>query len=381
MRVGIVSTSRADLGIYLPLIKRISSEPGLEPTVFLGGCHYNENIAHAKESLGDVKSILIEESFGEISCFKDLTIGLSQTVAAMTKAITSNAPKDLFLVLGDRFEMFACAISIASLKIPMLHIHGGELTYGAIDDKFRHSITQLSDFHFVSCEKYRSRVIQLGKTPESVMNIGSLSVCDIDDNELLSKEELSVLTGLNFSKDVALVTYHPETVNSDQVKSEIIGVLEAINKFDMQLLITGVNDDPGNITVKRELEIFAKNYKNTIFLAKTLGRKNYFSACKHSSLMIGNSSSGIIEAASFKLPVVNIGERQKGREQSNNIVNSSSIPQELEKAIDCALKLDRSSINNIYFQKNTLDKAVSFICKKIPELKLKPRVFFELNYE
>tara|TARA_R110000868_G_scaffold153644_9_gene379164 strand:- start:10805 stop:11950 length:1146 start_codon:yes stop_codon:yes gene_type:complete len=377
MKIGIISTSRADLGIYTPLIKKLAQDSNLKLKIYLGGSHHVEDINQAISSLGDMDVVVLGQSFSEITTFTEMAHGMANTLSTMTKTIGEQTPDDAYIVLGDRFEMFACAISVSSLKLTLIHIHGGEVTYGAIDDKFRHSITQLADFHLVSCEKYRSRVIRMGQAPERVLNIGSLSICDLENFPFKSKQELTSLTGLDFDKQVALVTYHPETINSQGVRKEIKNLLSALESSNLQLLITGVNNDPGNNTVKQELDSFISNYSNKVYYTQSLGRANYFSACKYASIMIGNSSSGIIEAASFKLPVVNIGLRQQGREQSNNIVNTSSQVESIQCSIDTALKIDKSDIRNIYSMSGGLTKAHAFIVQQLPRLIDQPRTFHE----
>jgi len=225
------------------------------------------------------------------------------------------------LVLGDRFETHAAATTAMLMNIPIAHIHGGEITEGAVDEKIRHSITKMSSLHFTSTDEYRDRVIQMGEHSNTVFSVGAPGIDNIVNMNLLSKGELEDELEWKFNGTTALFTFHSETLSTVDTSKEIKRILEIIGDSNINVLFTYANSDDGGRVINSEIEEFASKDKEKYLVVKSLGQLKYLSAMKRLDFVIGNTSSGIIEAASFQKPVINIGSRQKGRLQSGNVIN------------------------------------------------------------
>jgi len=235
------------------------------------------------------------------------------------------------LVLGDRFETHAAATTAMLMNIPIAHIHGGEITEGAVDEKIRHSITKMSSLHFTSTDEYRNRVIQMGEFVDTVFSVGAPGIDNIVNMNLLSKSELEDKLEWKFNETTALFTFHSETLSTVDTRKEIKRILEVVGDSNINVLFTYANSDDGGRVINNEIESFASKDKEKYLVIKSLGRLKYLSAMNHLDFVIGNTSSGIIEAASFKKPVINIGNRQLGRLQSGNVINSTI--EKLEKSV------------------------------------------------
>ena len=217
---------------------------------------------------------------------------------------------DALLVLGDRYETLAVCCAAMIAQIPIFHLYGGETTEGAIDEAIRHAITKMSYFHFSSTEEYRKRIIQLGEAPDRVYCVGAIGIENVLYEEKMSKRELIESIGLDFSVPYGVVTYHPVTLNDRSIEQcqELLDALEQLKEY--QFIITGANADCGGNIINRMMQEFA-NVHDNVYFTLSLGMKRYLSALEYSSFVLGNSSSGLIEAPSFKIPTINIGDRQK----------------------------------------------------------------------
>ena len=243
----------------------------------------------------------------------------------------SHIEPDVVLLLGDRFETHAAATTAMLMNIPIAHIHGGEITEGAVDEKIRHSITKMSSLHFTSTGEYRDRVIQMGESSDMVFLVGAPGIDNIVNMKLLDRNELESELGWRINKPTALFTYHSETLSTVEATDQIRKILSIIGGLDINVLFTYANSDDGGRVINNEIEEFASKDKEKYLVVKSLGQLKYLSAMKHLNFIIGNTSSGIIEAASFQKPVVNIGHRQLGRLQSGNVVDSTI--EKLEEAV------------------------------------------------
>ena len=241
---------------------------------------------------------------------------------------------DLIIVLGDRYEIFAAAYTAYALRIPIAHIHGGEVTEGAYDEAFRHAITKMSYLHFVSTNEYMRRVIQLGEEPERVFNFGATGIEAIKKVDLLSKKSLEKELDLTFKDKNILVTYHPETLNSKiSPEGQIEIVLQTIEQFeDINFIFTKANADTGGMKINDRIQKFVEG-KNNCNLFSSLGYKKYFSLLQYIDGVLGNSSSGIIEVPSFNIGTINIGNRQKGRVRSASVIDSELKVESIKTAI------------------------------------------------
>ncbi len=277
----------------------------------------------------------------EMLLASDTAVGVSKSMGlaliGFAEAYSRLRP-DILVVLGDRYEMMTAAQAAMVAKIPIAHIHGGERTEGAIDEAIRHSITKMSHMHFVSTEEYRRRVIQLGEQPDAVYNFGAIGIDNIRKLELMSRDELEQSLRFSFGEQTFLLTYHPVTLNKMSPKYAFEQVLEALSAFpDAKLIITKSNADPNNSVINEMIDRYAAANPNRVLAVHSLGQVRYLSAVKHCNVVIGNSSSGIIEVPVLKRPTVNIGDRQKGRVMGPSIINVPEDKDEIIGAIRKAL--------------------------------------------
>lgn len=245
---------------------------------------------------------------------------------------------DMVVLLGDRFETFCMAAAAQVCRVPLAHIHGGETTEGAIDEAFRHAITKMSHLHFASCEAYRQRIIQLGEASDRVFNVGALGVENIHRTQLMDRTELAESIGFSLEKPYFLVTFHPVTLEKSTAGGQFQALLEALDAFpEFNVIFTKTNADTDGRIINRLIDDHAEKYPEHCLAATSLGMRRYLSAMKYCKAVIGNSSSGIVEAPSFKVPTINIGDRQKGRIQAISTLNCSPKAAEIRQAISHAL--------------------------------------------
>ena len=318
-KICVVSGTRADYGLLYWIMKDIQSDPTLELQVIATCMHLSPKFGDTwKNFEKDGFKISKKVSLGELddsseSVVEQVSIG----VKAFYQAFRELAP-DLVLILGDRYEMLSASQAAMFAGIPIGHIHGGEVTEGAFDDYIRNAITKLSSYHFTSTADYKKRVEQMGEFPGRVVNVGAVGLENIRKLNLLSKEELSQSLNFKLADDILLVTYHPVTAANEDATNEIISVLE--RHSDKSIVVTLPNSDPGHEKIIQAFTKFAHDYKN-VFLTASLGSLRYLSMMKLSRAVIGNSSSGIVEAPFLGVPTLNIGVRQKGRLHDVSVVN------------------------------------------------------------
>jgi UDP-hydrolysing UDP-N-acetyl-D-glucosamine 2-epimerase len=324
--IGVVTVARSDYGIYLPVLQKIQADPELKLQLIVAGMHLSPEFgltvqtieADGFEVSDRVEMLLSSDSPEAVSKSMGMgTIGFAQ--------VFGRSRPDVLLVLGDRFEMHSAAIAALPFKMPVAHIHGGELTEGAIDNAMRHSMTHLSHIHFVTTEESRVRVMQLGEEESRVVLSGAPSLDNLHLTKLLGKEELEAQFGWSLTAPPLLVTYHPVTLEFEQTEWQVKELLAALEDCDRPLIFTGSNADTGGRIVGDLVREFADGRSQT-WLVDNLGTTRYFSLMACAAAMVGNSSSGIIEAPSFGLPVVNIGSRQQGRTRGANVIDVGYRP-------------------------------------------------------
>ena len=335
--IGVVTVGRSDYGIYQPILKRIASDPTLKLRLFVGGMHLSKEFGltvKAIESDGyricaRVKMLVSSDTPGAIS--KSMGKGL----IGFARAYTHSRP-DILVVLGDRFEMHAAALAALPFNIPVAHVHGGELTQGAIDDALRHSMTKLSHLHFVSTKEYARRVAQLGEEKWRITISGAPALDNLKTIKILDKPALEKKLKLKLTPSPLLVTYHPVTLEYTKAAWQTAELLAALKTIGLPVIFTLPNADTGGRVIRDMIEKYVKQ-NNSASIRDNLGTENYFSLMNLSAAMVGNSSSGIIEAPSLKLPVVNIGTRQCGRVRAKNIIDVDCRREEIEAGIRCAI--------------------------------------------
>ncbi|NQW22646.1 MAG: UDP-N-acetylglucosamine 2-epimerase (hydrolyzing) [SAR202 cluster bacterium] len=335
--IGVITTSRADYGIYLPILRKIQADPELELHLMVTGMHLSPEFGSTVTTIeGDgfeigerVEMLLSSDTPEGIAKSMGLgTIGFAQAYARFRP--------DILVVLGDRFEMHAAALAALPFKIPVAHIHGGELTQGAMDDALRHSITKLSHLHFAATEDSRTRLLQMGEEPWRVVVSGAPSLDNLHSIKLLDRRDLEDKFDLHLDSNPLLVTYHPVTLEHADTAWQVKELLEALPEFNLPVVFTAPNADTNGRVITRMIEEFLGS-NPTAQMVKNFGTQGYFSLMEYAAAMVGNSSSGIIEAPSLRLPVVNIGTRQQGRMRGKNVIDvgygRNEIIEGIKKAI------------------------------------------------
>ena len=332
-----VTVARSDYSIYRSVLREIESDPALSLRLIVAG-------AHLSDEFGDTLTPIRDDGFEiaervEMLRASDSSGGVARSMGTGIRAfadVFEARPPDILLVLGDRFEMHAAALAALPFKIPVAHIHGGELTEGAIDDALRHSMTKLSHLHFVATEEYASRVRQLGEEPWRVIVSGAPALDGIAETRLWTREEIISRLGSVFEQSPLLVTYHPVTLEHDDTQRQVEQLFHALDRFDVPIVFTAPNADTGGRAIRVRIDEFVRSRPLTV-LVENLGALGYFSLMAYARAMVGNSSSGIIEAPSFGLPVVNIGTRQKGRIRAPNVLDVAVDSEAIQSGIRFAL--------------------------------------------
>lgn len=350
--ISVVTVGRSDWGLYLPILEEIRSTPELRLHLIASGAHLvaghgrtDSAIAADGFEIHDrVQMLLAADSPEAIAMSMGLgTMGFAQAYARVRP--------DLLLVLGDRFEMHAAALAAVPLRIPIAHVHGGEVTAGAIDDAFRHAISKYAHLHFASTACHARRIVQLGEEPWRVTVCGAPGLDHLRRIQLLSREELEARLQLPLPQPPLLVTQHPVTLQPELAAEQTDALLTALSRCRLPIVITRPNADTRNSEILQRMEAFAAAHLN-VRLVSNLGTLAYFSLMQHAAAMVGNSSSGIIEAASFHLPVVNLGLRQEGRPRSGNVIDCGDSASEIAEALDRVLSPDFRehcrTLKNIY---------------------------------
>lgn len=377
-KIAVFTGTRAEYGLLYWLLKDIQSHPSLELQLLVSAMHlspefgmtYNQIESDGFNITEKVEMLLSSDTaVGTVKSMGLGTIGFADALARMQP--------DLIVILGDRFEALAVAQAAMILRIPIAHIHGGEVTEGAYDDAIRHAITKLSLLHFTSTETHRDRVIQMGEHPTRVFNVGAIGLDHLQRTKLMSIEELSSSLNFQLNKPYFLVTYHPVTVASEPAKKSFSNLLNALDQFpDIQVIVTYPNADDGGRDIIPLLEEYASKHSHRVLAIPSLGQRRYLSAVKYSKAVVGNSSSGIIEVPSFNVPTINIGERQRGRTAANSVISCSPNTTDIIKSINIALQSSFSSIVNPYGKGRTSEA----ILKEIVQANLDTvKTFYDLQ--
>ena len=366
MKVGILTSSRADYGIYLPLLKELHEDPYFDLEIIAFGTHLSP--FH-----GYTISNILQDGFEVKFKIQTLLVGDDEDAIASSTALTSlkfaefwsmNSKEfDLVFCLGDRYEMFGAVSAGIPYNIIFAHLYGGETTLGAIDNVYRHCITLCSKYHFVSTPSYKEKVAEIIGENDNIFIIGSLSLDNLNNIELFSFDEFKYNYDIDLRVDSLLITIHPETreigMNMNNAK-ECYLALEELQK-DFQLIITMPNADTNSFIYRRLSGNLKTKFPGRVNVIENLGTQGYFTCMKYCSLLIGNSSSGIIEAASFHKYVINVGKRQNGRICSNNVVN---VPFNAHKIVAAVREIKKRELYNginVYYQGGAVNKIISFL--------------------
>lgn len=365
--IAFITTTRADYGLQKPLIKKFLSDNSFKTTLIVSGTHLSD---HYGKSVSEIEKdgIPIDHRIEVISNdhFSN-PLTFSSKILEKVGGVLEQIRPDLLFILGDRYEILVCGFAASMLNIPIAHMAGGDVTLGAYDDAFRHALTKLSHLHFPTNEGSRRRIIQMGEQPDRVLNFGHLGIDVIKGTQLLDKNELMKELGIKFTSKNIVITYHP--VTNAQYKNGYAELFSSVEDLpsDVTLFFTAPNADHQREEIKSAIEDIKLRRKN-VYLFESLGSVRYLSLLKHSDLCLGNSSSGIYESPYIGTPVVNIGNRQKGRPLSELIVQCEEDAKSISEAISKALTLKGTSVTNPYGKGNTADLIHGFI-KSIPDLK------------
>lgn len=368
-RIGVVTVGRSDYGIYLPVLRRLRADRAMELGLYVAGMHLEREFGLTVRD--------IEADGFPIAARVPMRLGpdkpgsiagaIGRGVAGFARAFERGRP-DLLVVLGDRFEMYCAALAALPFTIPVAHIHGGELTQGAIDDALRHSMTKLSHLHFVSTEDYASRVIQLGEEPWRVVVSGAPSLDNLRTLELPVRRELERTIGMPLDPAPLLVTFHPVTLEYEEAGQQVRKLLAALDELGMPVVFTAPNADTGGREIRKAVRAFVRTRRHCVFV-ENLGTRGYFGLMAHAAAMAGNSSSGLIEAPSFELPVVNVGTRQQGRVRAANVIDvgcsRTEILKGLRKAVSPAFRGTLKGLENPYGDGHAAERIVARL-KTVP---------------
>lgn len=374
-KICVVTSTRAEYGIMSNLINKINFDPKLELQLIVTGTHLSEKFGYTCQEITTPITRKIDIEI-EQKPARAMSVAIEKFYA-----VFQELHPDILMVLGDRYEIMAVAIAAMLSRIPIAHICGGESTEGLMDEAIRHSITKMSHLHFTSCEEYRNRVIQLGENPRYVFNVGSLAVENIENSKLLSKKDLEEQLNFKFGKKNLLVTFHPVTLERNDVSAQFRELLGALLELkDTNIVFTKPNSDDGNEEIFQLIDDYVLLHGNAVAFT-SLGMLRYFSIMQFVDGVVGNSSSGIVEAPSFKIGTINIGDRQKGRIRARSIIdcecNKKSIGEAFNVMYSPKFQKMLGTVTNFYKQKNTANRIINVL--KIPSNELLKKEFYELE--
>ena len=366
-KICYITGSRADYGLLSPLIEKTKKNKKCITQIIVTGSHFSKRFGYSykeiKKDNHNYKSVNILDSS---TTNKSTAKSIAKAIVKISNVIEELNP-DIIVVLGDRYEILAASIAGMILNIPIAHIHGGELSFGSFDEAIRHSITKMAHLHFTSAYVHQERVIRLGEDPKKVFNVGSLGVENIKRINFLNKKELEKKLKIIFNKKNLLLAFHPITLDNHNSLNTLKTILNVVSKLkNTNIFITKANADPMGDILNKELVNFVKNKKN-IYLFGSLGIQIYLSLLNYVDGIIGNSSSGIIEAPSLKKGSIDIGIRQKGRLRASSVITCAPKRKDILSAISklYSKKYNENlrSVKNPYYKRNTSDNILNILSK------------------
>jgi len=350
-KICVVTGSRAEYGLFYPILIKIQESNKLKLQLISTSSHHSTEYGLTYKQIEN-DGFNIDDKIENLF-LTEARSSMVKSTGIATSLLSDSFDRlqpDIVLLLGDRYETHAAATAAMLMNIPIAHIHGGEITEGAVDEQIRHSITKMSYLHFCATETYRKRVIQMGEDPARVFNTGAPGIDNIINLKLLTKSKLEKELNWKLTSKSALFTYHPVTLQESDIEIDLEAILSVLATFSFNILFTYANADSGGRIINQKIEEFCKIQPSKYKVVKSLGQVKYLSAMKYVNLLIGNTSSGIIEAASFKKPVINIGDRQKGRLRGKNVIdcNLNSLQDSIKLALSSSFRNNIKNMNNIY---------------------------------
>ncbi len=348
-KICVVTGSRAEYGLLRNLLFLIKKEKLLKLQLVVTGSHLSKKHGFTVKNIN--KDRLKIKNKIDLKLNKDDTFSIANSMSfglsKFVRIFEKNKP-DIIILLGDRYEIFTAGVAATLCRIPIGHIHGGEITKSLVDEAFRHSISKMAHLHFTATNEYKKRVIQMGEVPKNVYCVGGLGVDNIRATNFYAKSVLEKKLNLKFLKKIVLVTYHPETLKKKSSLSNLKNLFKALKTIqETTVIFTMPNSDIESMVIYNTISKFVSRRKN-YHLFKSLGQKKYYSCCKYSDFMIGNSSSGLLEMPTFKKFSINIGERQSGRLKAKSVIDCIAQTKNIIKAINFATNLNnKKKINNV----------------------------------
>ena len=382
-KICLVTGNRADYGMLKNLLFELKKKNLFNLSTIVTGAHLEKQFGYTIKKIIQDK-VKISKKIN-IKIKKDKPDDIINSISTCLKKFSNIFKKrkpDLIILLGDRYEIFSVAVASIFHNIPIAHIHGGEITEGAIDDILRHSITKMAYYHFAATHEYKKNIIQLGEEPHRVYNVGGLGVDSIKKTKFLSKNKLCKFLKIDVNKKIIMVNFHPETKSKISYENQIKIILESIKTFkNVQFIFTMPNPDTGNKIVINKIKNFVNTNKNCYFFS-SLGEKKFYSLMRYSSAMLGNSSSGYLEIPTFRKITIDIGDRQKGRIKSNTIIRVSFNKNIIKRVINKVLNSEQNYRNikssNPYGKGGAATK-ISNILEKIVKNKINNKKFYKID--
>lgn len=382
--IAIVTSTRADWGLLAPVAKALRERDDVRLSIIATNMHLDASrgmTVNEIEADGFRPAVLLplmHETDSEV----DTAVAMGRHLGDMAKVLAELRP-DILLLLGDRFEMLAVASAAMMLHVPVAHISGGEITLGAIDDNIRHAISKLSSLHFATTEQHRRRLIAMGEEPDNVVNTGALGVWNMNHAPVMSREELERSIGFSLDGRVLLVTYHPATNDAESPAVRFKALLDALDRHaDCRVIITYPNNDPNSASIIAMIEDYARRREGDVLAVPSLGALRYRSALHYVAAVVGNSSSGVVEVPSARVPVVDIGIRQMGRTASEAVIHCADDVDSIDVAITFALspqgREKAKSTPNPYQHDDTVSLIVDRLLSVDPATLL-PKRFYDVE--
>ena len=386
-RICVLTATRAEYGLLKPVIVKLNAVPDLDVKIAVTGMHLSPEFGFTYKEI-EKDNLIIDKKI-EILLSSDSPASVSKSMGLAMIGFADYFDEihpDMLLVLGDRYETLAVCCAAMNARIPIAHMYGGETTEGAVDESIRHAITKMSYLHFTSTEEYRKRVIQLGEDPDRVFTVGAVGIENIMNTRLMPPDELSEFLGMPLSEPYAVVTFHPVTLEDNTVEEQFSQLLKACdNHPQLRYIFTKANADANGRIINRMIDDYVRTHKNAVAFA-SLGTVRYLSALKYASLVIGNSSSGLIEAPSFHIPTVNIGDRQKGRLMAESVISceptADAITDAISKALSDEFRKKIQTVKNPYGEGNTSDKIVNTLLDYLLNKKINlKKKFYNIRFD
>ncbi len=386
-RIVVLTATRAEYGLLKPIMTKLLEDPYYDTRIAVTGMHLSPEFGMTVREI-ESDRLPVDKKI-EIVLSSDTPAAISKSMGLALISFSEyfeECKPDAVMVLGDRYETLAVCCAAVNARIPIFHLHGGETTEGAIDEAIRHSLTKMSYLHFTSTEAYRNRVIQMGESPDRVFHVGAMGVENALNTQCMSVAELEDSIGFALGERYAVGTFHPVTLETATAGKQAEELLAALDQHkEIRYLFTGANADTDGRSINRMLKEYAQCHEN-FFLVDSLGMRRYLSALKNALFVIGNSSSGLMEAPSFHIPTINIGDRQRGRISGDTVISCKperhAIEEAICKALDVSFREKVKGAENPYGDGHTSEKIIKimkdfFVNGRI-DIKKK---FFDIEFE